>query len=356
MNPISFLQIGKQIFADLIGKDSYRGVTLSYSWLANQFGHFGLGFIPTVLIFTHCHFKNPTGAAILWSSVCLSFEIVNFTFPLLTNRPSILKFIPIPSKNEYVFQPDYFNVGFDTLTDVLFFYLGSFSANLILNHSLPNFPIVRILFFILIPFSYYWYTTKMYIQGAVYPFQLRLSQIDNSKINLSQADTVNKYVQNCLVSEGNNFIIYGPVNCGKSSLAVAMATEQSIKRKICWYTSGMKILSKFSDDTGTMQGTENIWNWKQAQTLIIDDINPGGKIVEELFTPQLFNEYLETRADLKKLLSSKNIIWVLGNIHLDTDLKESWEIWIKSIGTDIKLSEIILEKLDNEANVVIKPV
>ena len=30
--------IFSQLKADLIGKDSYRGVTLSYSWLANQLG------------------------------------------------------------------------------------------------------------------------------------------------------------------------------------------------------------------------------------------------------------------------------------------------------------------------------
>ena len=40
-----------QLKADLIGKDSYRGVTLSYTWLANQMGHLALGFIPTIIAY-----------------------------------------------------------------------------------------------------------------------------------------------------------------------------------------------------------------------------------------------------------------------------------------------------------------
>ena len=45
-----FNLIINQLKLDLIGKDSHRGVTLTYSWLANQFGHFSLGFIPTYLL------------------------------------------------------------------------------------------------------------------------------------------------------------------------------------------------------------------------------------------------------------------------------------------------------------------
>ena len=38
-------EIKKQLLRDFFGKDAYRGVTFSYSWLCNQFGHFSIGFI-----------------------------------------------------------------------------------------------------------------------------------------------------------------------------------------------------------------------------------------------------------------------------------------------------------------------
>src|ERR1017187_5587599 len=43
--------IRNQLKVDLIGKDSYRGATLTYTWLANQFGHISLGFIPTFILY-----------------------------------------------------------------------------------------------------------------------------------------------------------------------------------------------------------------------------------------------------------------------------------------------------------------
>lgn len=51
MVSISIKDIRNQLKADLIGKDSYRGVTLTYSWLANQFGHFSLGYAYTDSLF-----------------------------------------------------------------------------------------------------------------------------------------------------------------------------------------------------------------------------------------------------------------------------------------------------------------
>ena len=55
--PVSAKRISMQLKYDLIGKDSYRGVTLSYAYLANQTGHFALAFGPAsgiYLILRHC--------------------------------------------------------------------------------------------------------------------------------------------------------------------------------------------------------------------------------------------------------------------------------------------------------------
>ena len=79
---ITFNKILKQLKADLIGKDSYRGITLTYAWLANQFGHIALGFIPSFLLFHFCEIdavKSPIYTSLFW----LGFEILNFLVPLL---------------------------------------------------------------------------------------------------------------------------------------------------------------------------------------------------------------------------------------------------------------------------------
>ena len=84
--------IRNQLKADLIGKDSYRGVTLTYTCLANQFGHISLGFIPTFIldIILSRYYDNEYAA--FWSAVYISaiwfiFETFNFLGPLLLNKP-----------------------------------------------------------------------------------------------------------------------------------------------------------------------------------------------------------------------------------------------------------------------------
>jgi len=42
--------IFRQILNDLSGKDAYRGVTITQTWMANQFGHFSLGFFLTLIL------------------------------------------------------------------------------------------------------------------------------------------------------------------------------------------------------------------------------------------------------------------------------------------------------------------
>lgn len=81
-NTITLKKILQQLKADLIGKDSYRGITLTYAWLANQFSHIALGFIPSFLLFFFFNF-DAILASIYVSLFWLGFEILNFLVPLL---------------------------------------------------------------------------------------------------------------------------------------------------------------------------------------------------------------------------------------------------------------------------------
>mgnify|MGYP003685171887 FL=1 len=82
---ITIKKILQQLKADLIGKDSYRGITLTYAWLANQFGHISLGFIPSFLLY---HFLDIDAmkSAIYVSLAWLVFETYNFLGPLLSKK------------------------------------------------------------------------------------------------------------------------------------------------------------------------------------------------------------------------------------------------------------------------------
>ncbi|MDB5230115.1 MAG: ATP-binding protein [Chitinophagaceae bacterium] len=331
---ISRRDILKQLKADLIGKDSYRGVTLTYSWLANQFGHFALGFIPVFLLYEWLLRDHSTGFAIKWAtiSICILwpvFESYNFLGPLLLKRST--RHVKLDKNKNYTFQPDWKNVGFDTLTDVGYFWLGSLTASIILGFNwLILIFLVAIIVLLIYP-SYYWFTTKMFLQSAQYPSQYRLSQW-NFPLNDEGKQTVTNFLNN--KDGGKHVLLFGAKGSGKTSLGIGIGTELSIKRKPCSYTTSMKLFSLFFDQAQPVDN-QSLWTWRNASLLIIDDVNPGYPILRDLVTPSMFLNFIDTlgRNDRnRETIKQKNTIWVLGNENGEEHMLNSWKKMLEEIG------------------------
>ncbi|MEJ7694647.1 hypothetical protein [Daejeonella sp.] len=344
MSNITLKALWKQLKADLIGKDSYRGVSLTYSWLANQLGHFTLGFIPTLLLYKwlvgHSQINNKAFfAAICISALWTLFELYNFLGPLLFSRRSRSNLIYIPGP-EYVFKPQWFNIAFDTFTDVCFFSLGAFvSANVIEPGSIPNWPIYLLLFTLAYPI-YYWYSTKLMLQEARYPFQFRLSQWD-FKIEELDKDTVKAFQASG--SGTKHLLIFGGRKSGKTEMAVGIGTETSIKNARVSYTTGMKLFNLFAIDSKKLiSENDSIWTWRSASLLIIDDINPGPPYREEIVSPDRFRHILDQGNSPSVInrdaITKKSVIWVMGHPDPDQAFLKSWKEMI--IGLGVKEHEI----------------
>jgi len=344
MGDIKREHILRQLKADLIGKDSYRGVTLTYSWLANQFGHFSLGFIPTLIVYAilkeYTSVNNPSfWAAIIVSIIWLLFELYNFLGPLLSNKQSESKRIFISSGNKYVFQPDWSNVAFDTFTDLCFFWFGSFSASLFLD---INLNIIGILFLVLIVLLYpvaFWFVTKMYIQYARYPLQFRLSQWQGD-ISDEGKKVVMQYIDKHDKCIGKHLLIFGGRRSGKSLLGVGIGTEFSIKKHSCSYYTGMKIYNLFSLTDDEIKKAEEceVWSWRTASLLIIDDINPGNPISQNFISPEELFSIINTQVQgniaiqNSSVLVNKNVIWIMGNENIKANYPENWKKMLIQLG------------------------
>lgn len=335
----------EQLKKDLIGKDSYRGVTLTYSWLANQFGHFSLGFIPSfifykVLIsFTNIHRPEVWAALSIWM-IWILFELYNFLGPLLLKSPT--KRSPT-ARNNYTFMPAWTNIAFDTATDLVFFGAGACAASLLCVYS-THMMVLLIILIILMPYpAYHWYTTKMYIQNAEYPFQHRLSQWNQ---NITEGHK--KLILDFLDSnqQGRHLLLFGSKGSGKTTLSVGIATEASIRNQLCSYVTAVKLLCMFFEKEDTEQ-RRGLWSWRDSSLLVIDDINPGGLIKGDILSAKLFYQLLNN-LDLGtqniKNISEKNIIWVMGNEDPSKQAEERWETLLEQIG--IKRSNIITVNLD----------
>ena len=330
----------RQLKADLIGKDSYRGVTLTYSWMANQFGHYSLGYIPTLIVYSILEscFSNQRSAfwaALVVSTLWLLFELYNFLGPLLLNKQSQSNLLFFAGK-EYTFKPAWVNIAFDTFTDLCFFWFGAFSASLFLNPIRTNFFILAILLLVLIYPCRYWFLTKMYLQSAQYPFQFRLSQWEN---HISELDkqTVNQFLEDR--SGEKHLFVFGGRKSGKTTISVGIATERSVKHEACMYTTGMKLYSMFQEtDLKLLSDNKALWTWRNASLLIIDDINPGDPITEDLITSDQFLALLDgpvkPNNENRKNVRNKNVIWVMGNEKEEKSFFSDWKTMLVEIGVE----------------------
>ncbi|SDR67295.1 IstB-like ATP binding protein [Polaribacter sp. KT25b] len=336
-NKIPFKRILQQLKADLIGKDSYRGVTLTYAWLANQFGHISLGFIPSFLVYYLLNL-DALKAALYVSAFWFLFELYNFLGPLLSKKESNSDVLFIQKKVKYIFSPKWFNVAFDTFTDVCFFIVGSFLFAFCI-YKFNNNTIIIILAVLSIYLAFatrYWYVTKMYQFYARFPFQFRLSQWDFT-INSSDKLKVENFLD--LKNTGNHLLLFGSLGAGKTSLGVGILNELSIKNNSCLYVNAIKMFNYFFKDEGDVLESHEIWNWKTVDFLMIDDINPSEPIQDELISPTKLLSFIDTlKLENKKnreILKNKNIIWVLGNKQpLDEKNKDDWKEMLLNIGVE----------------------
>lgn len=344
---ISFKRVLQQLKADLIGKDSYRGITLTYAWLANQFGHIALGFIPSFLLF-HLFKIDGVKSAIFVSLIWLVFEIYNFLGPLLSKKESNSDVVFIPKKSPYTFKPKWGNVAFDTFTDVCFFAPGAFlfSLSIVGYKNTAVMIVLVVLVFYLLFASRYWFITKMYQFYAKFPFQFRLSQWD-FHINNDNRKKVDNFLESTK-NNGDHLLIYGDFGSGKTSLGVGILNELSIKNNSCLYKNGIKMFNSFFDDGADVKAYE-IWNWRTTDFLMIDDINPSEPIEDQLISPKKLLSFIDTQklenSQNRALLKSKNIIWVLGSKQaLDENHNDKWKQMLLEIGiADEKIATINLE-------------
>ncbi|MCK6612376.1 MAG: hypothetical protein L6Q78_15210 [Bacteroidia bacterium] len=307
MKTIGLRVVIKQLYADLIGKDSYRGITQTYAWLANQFGHFSLGFLVAWVL--NLFLKDAPTSAISSVLFWLIFESYNvFESVYLKAR-----------KNPFVFKPQLGNLVYDTLTDLIYFWLGALIFYLPVRSG-------DSIFWLLIPFGIYlsiafwfWYRIKIYLQEGFLPFQFRLSQWRGKFVSPIEKDQIELFNSStdCL-----HLLISGPINSGKTSLAIGLASEAALQKKTVFYTTLFRLSGDLAlkNDTKSQTG---LWTRRSADFLIVDDTNPDGLNWVDL---ERFGELLQNSGEVPEL-NSKKVIWILN----ENDL-EAWKSKLKSIG------------------------
>lgn len=131
-----------------------------------------------------------------------------------------------------------------------------------------------------------------------------------------------------------HLFVFGPKKSGKTSLSVAIATELSIRHHSAVYTSAMKLYCMFFEQD-EHASEDVLWTWRKASILVIDDINPGAPIKDDLITPERFLNFVDTFStnDINRtVLKQTNVIWVLGDDDDARKLSDRWQGMLMSIG------------------------
>src|SRR5574343_1218950 len=251
MSNITLKDVWKVLHADLIGKDSHRGITLTYGWFANQVGHFALGFVPSYFLHVCFDFSYRDSAfyiAIFWTF----FETYNVLSPLYKKE----------YKGNKSFKVQWGNIVFDMFTDLCFFWIGCTLYFLSQVHDQTVLVIFLISFTLLFFAIRYWFLTKLYQQNALFPYQFRLSQWDVD-IDKKYTSLIVRFLKE--KPDGQHFIVLGQKGKGKTRLMVGMANEFSIRHRKCTYTTMSKWASMLEEDDQTLKNTSySLWNWSNS--------------------------------------------------------------------------------------------
>ncbi|HEY5406442.1 MAG TPA: hypothetical protein VIJ92_05115 [Ginsengibacter sp.] len=175
----------------------------------------------------------------------------------------------------------------------------------------------------------------MYLQIPQYPFQFRLSQWQTVPVGQDAIHNINKFLHN--KHGGMHLLIFGSKNSGKTRISVGIATELSIKHKSCYYITAMKLFSLFFDHD---ESPSSLWNWRSSSVLVIDDINAGHPIKQDLISPEHFLKLIDTYSSQnetnRNTIRNTNTIWVLGSSDPGKNLYGEWHKMLENIGVDKK--------------------
>lgn len=298
-SPVTFGDVLKQAFGRFSGKEIQHGYTVMYVWMANQFGHFTLGFLITFLILWIVELSggslaNPWGwllAVPIGQLLAWTVKETNDYIQAVSGAP---KFFPV----------DKGSIALDAVTAVFFIAIGLVVSYATLWGGLP--PLVALfalLVIALIP-GRYWLIQKLVFQQAGLPFLYRLADFP-AQFPRENVERVMLFIAR--KGAWKHLLITGGPGTGRTSLTVGIGTEHALVLGKTRYTTLVKLLALAQkEEEPELQEGLILWPWREADLVLVDDVEIAGgpKEVENALT--------SLPAEAQEKLRSRRTVWVLG--------------------------------------------
>jgi len=333
-NTMQLKTILRQLKSDIFRKDAQQGVTLTYAWMANQFGHFSLGFITAVglyFIFNSVTADYTLYGALISGGFWFVYEAILFSRTL--HKWKIHETSPFAVNYGFLFA--------DLATDLVFFWTGSFLFYAAYHIHMPIVPIGTSVLVIVTLFAFVkWMSIRIHQQQAHLPFAMNLAQWKGS---LSQQQ-VEEIVHFAREKEGpHHMLLFGPRKSAKNNLAVSIANELVSRKKRLYYVSineFFRMLYENAESLSEYKGGDNLWNWRQCNALIIDHINPGDPVPNDLVNAELAYSYItnpEFGDTNRTVLVKQKVVWVVGDLDAGKradKVKGEWMAMLERLGLE----------------------
>ena len=151
-----------QIYNDLFGKDVEGRLTYTYDWMADQFSHIFLGFLPTALLYWQlntCSWWIPFMVFLFWAAK----EIRD------------LVAVELDCKNVW-FRPSMRDLVLNVLCAIFYFTIGIILAiTTMVENTVWFIPLILIFG---VAYAYPWLKLKINLQNSNMPFMTRISEFE----------------------------------------------------------------------------------------------------------------------------------------------------------------------------------
>ena len=327
---VTLKDVLQQVWADWTDKEVQAGYTYTYIWMANQLGHFTLGFLPTYLVSWGILWISGRGIEDVYCKYLL-------WFPLLLAVGWAAKEIwdvarAVKSASGHAFPVDRADLWMDAGTAVFFFWCGIVTATVGLRYpafGLASFAVVLVLA-VALP-ARYWLPRKLCFQRARLPYLARLADF-TSRFGAAPPRLGPPAIVQFLAAakQGTraaptHLLVFGALGTGRTSLAVGIGTEHSFEIRRTRYLTWTKFLEiAVHDPTPDRQDGAAAWPWMDADILILDDMVDQSDPSPPALLAEKERELSSLPDAARKALASRRAVWVFGEISGDTPAPAQW--------------------------------
>jgi hypothetical protein len=342
---VSLRDIWDQAVRDWTDKEVQRTYTTTYIWMTNQLGHFTLGFLVTFVFgWVAVLFGGPIPRDQFvrgWMLVLPAAQLVIWTGKELWDYHNAKK-----DADGTAFPLDGWAVILNVVTAIWFILCGivvAYLSFISLYAALAAFYAGLVLS--LLP-AWYWLSHKLCFQKAALPYLSRLADFKGGSfappLDGSPPKDVEKIV-GFLFSQNRfrHLFIFGKAGTGRTTLAVAVATERTFAVRSARYMSWSKFVEdaqkKIAEDVQKadhaqkkvvtdaqkevvegaqkkreppMQDGRLVWLWEESDIVVLDDVV---KVVGAESTPvDDIVKDLDRMPQVRKQLAARQTVWVLG--------------------------------------------